>query len=1253
MQRGWRWSIISAWGILVGLVLLGWPSAAQEGRFTTLTVEQLAGVRLDLKSSFTGVLPTSGLVLGLGADLWMLGGDVAIRQLPTNLAKNVEVRTVELPPGQGKRLFSETYCYLVTAFVDDKEAIQAPGPVLVTVGSGHGVEFRWQVADEFRGLAALGADAGYRIYRYGPLPADVEPRAEAVDLGQYRRLAEIRLSGPDQVDARFVDDNTLPLGEESPRLNAGGQLSVGGPTSLASTLTVSGLTTLEANLVVLGIAQLGQAAPLARLNLQPLVPPPAPMPPLALSFDASWFGNRVWAWGLQAVPPGIAAVLGVPRAGGPNGQLALIEQFPGWTGVTRLLLEGPAGEITFNLGNPVPPFTPASRGAFAIADVGLGGPPFLDRFALGIGPARTDASLTVGAPSIPAGPNQPAQGAGLGSFVIGDFALGISRLAIAGNVQINLGNQFIPAPPGGIPAQAIPRATGTFTVTDLVSGLANPINRLVLSGATGMAEIGIGVPGLAAVPATPTQPAQPAIGPALGTFTIDDLAMGQPRLQINPIGITLNIGNPGVPAPAVLPGQAPLPPIPLNPGTFVVTDLAEPPMPRLFINTDGAVGLGTGVPLARLHIAALPANPALALPARPADLLLDSTALPAPAAGRSWLFSSTDLGNLKVWDQTDGLLRWQVTGGTGSMNFDIGTPETPGFFMIGDYSVVEPQPPCGAGNPRFGITEEGAVGIGCLPLPGCPAGSLTVFSSLGVGVPAPIGCGNVDIQGFLLVSGDASIGGNLSTARSLEVRGKSTLTDLTANSLTVSGDAAFSRNATVAGNLAVNGQVTADWLAVGEPRDNKNFWSFINPKGGPDLSFGVAEPPALDKLTLTVMEFERATGRVRIPNDLTVGGQLQLGQFPGAPKAIGPGALYFDTVRKLPFFYDGTAWQPLRGPQGPQGDAGPSIAAVALDAQFVPHNQAGSGRAWLASIPGQRDQKLTIELKIPQGPPGPPGAVDFTTADRRYVLKTGDTLIGRLAVPTLTVSTDAEVGRDLTVNRDAYLLGALAVGADAEFMGRLAVAGDAAFGRDATVAGKLTVNGQVAADWLAVGEPKAGTNFWSFVNPDNGPNLAFGVAALPDLSKLTLTVLQFERATGRVTIAKDLAVGGNLTVQGIKYFVQDHPVDPTKVIAYAALEGPEAGTYIRGTARLTNGEVTIKLPESFRLVTSEQGLTVQVTPLEECNGLYVVEKTPERIVVRELMAGRSNARFDYLVQGIRAGHEGFQPIREREEVMGR
>lgn len=70
---------------------------------------------------------------------------------------------------------------------------------------------------------------------------------------------------------------------------------------------------------------------------------------------------------------------------------------------------------------------------------------------------------------------------------------------------------------------------------------------------------------------------------------------------------------------------------------------------------------------------------------------------------------------------------------------------------------------------------------------------------------------------------------------------------------------------------------------------------------------------------------------------------------------------------------------------------------------------------------------------------------------------------------------------------------------------------------------------------------------------------------------------------------------GNYGGTGAKYFIEPHPVDASKVIKYIALEGPEAGTYFRGTARTRGGVAVIDVPESFRYVTDEEGLTVQLT----------------------------------------------------------
>jgi hypothetical protein len=126
-----------------------------------------------------------------------------------------------------------------------------------------------------------------------------------------------------------------------------------------------------------------------------------------------------------------------------------------------------------------------------------------------------------------------------------------------------------------------------------------------------------------------------------------------------------------------------------------------------------------------------------------------------------------------------------------------------------------------------------------------------------------------------------------------------------------------------------------------------------------------------------------------------------------------------------------------------------------------------------------------------------------------------------------------------------------------------------------------------------------------------------------------------------------LHVVGDFRVTGTKQFVQPHPTDPTKEIIYVALEGSEAGTYFRGTDRLVNGKSVIELPEHFGLVTSGDGLTVQLTPRGEWLQLYVARSDPRQLVVQEAQ-GRSGY-FDYFVQGVRKGYERHEIVRTRQK----
>lgn len=120
----------------------------------------------------------------------------------------------------------------------------------------------------------------------------------------------------------------------------------------------------------------------------------------------------------------------------------------------------------------------------------------------------------------------------------------------------------------------------------------------------------------------------------------------------------------------------------------------------------------------------------------------------------------------------------------------------------------------------------------------------------------------------------------------------------------------------------------------------------------------------------------------------------------------------------------------------------------------------------------------------------------------------------------------------------------------------------------------------------------------------------------------------------------DLLVEGALKVRGEKSFLAVHPTDHDRELAYAALEGPEAGTYYRGVARTVEGRAVIELPEHFALVTEPEGLTVQLTPIGRWSRLYVEEKSLERLVV--VSADGADAEFDFLVQGVRRGFADFE-----------
>jgi hypothetical protein len=164
---------------------------------------------------------------------------------------------------------------------------------------------------------------------------------------------------------------------------------------------------------------------------------------------------------------------------------------------------------------------------------------------------------------------------------------------------------------------------------------------------------------------------------------------------------------------------------------------------------------------------------------------------------------------------------------------------------------------------------------------------------------------------------------------------------------------------------------------------------------------------------------------------------------------------------------------------------------------------------------------------------------------------------------------------------------------------------------------------------------------WNEINAGTGNGLAIGTTtAVPlILGTNSSNRLQIDGTTGAVTVS------GNFTVTGTKNFAMPDPANETKAIYYTSLEGPEAGTYFRGSAKTVDGEAVIELPGYFSRITESERMTVQLTPVGDWGQLYVSEKTPERLVIK-VAKGGTDLKFDYLVQGIRKGYLDYEVVRE-------
>ena len=111
-----------------------------------------------------------------------------------------------------------------------------------------------------------------------------------------------------------------------------------------------------------------------------------------------------------------------------------------------------------------------------------------------------------------------------------------------------------------------------------------------------------------------------------------------------------------------------------------------------------------------------------------------------------------------------------------------------------------------------------------------------------------------------------------------------------------------------------------------------------------------------------------------------------------------------------------------------------------------------------------------------------------------------------------------------------------------------------------------------------------------------------------------------------------------------------------KLVNTYVVEATEVWLVDMGTSKLRNGECYVKLDEQFRKIihvgddelslTDENPYRVFLTPLGDCNGLYVAKKDKDGFLVKELRGGKSNVQFEWVVYAKRGNTYFLDPNRK-------
>ncbi len=142
--------------------------------------------------------------------------------------------------------------------------------------------------------------------------------------------------------------------------------------------------------------------------------------------------------------------------------------------------------------------------------------------------------------------------------------------------------------------------------------------------------------------------------------------------------------------------------------------------------------------------------------------------------------------------------------------------------------------------------------------------------------------------------------------------------------------------------------------------------------------------------------------------------------------------------------------------------------------------------------------------------------------------------------------------------------------------------------------------------------------------------------------------VMYGNGTSAVQTSANLTFNGTvLTINGTleateKSFNIAHPTQPGKRLVYGVLEGPEHAVYVRGTI---NGSV-IELPEEWVGLVDADTITVQLTPRDSHQKLYIKEVKDNKVHIGNSNMVDKRVYADYLIMGTRKDVAKLKTVRD-------